>query len=177
MKFSTLAVAAAAATTEACTNILVSKGASADGSIQLAYNADSGALFGSLGHYPATQNNSADAMREVWDWDDSVYLGSIPEAAETYTVNGNMNEHGVMIGETTFGGLGDLNGHGTGAIVDYGSLIWITLQRAKTARQAIHIMDALVQAHGYASDGESFSVGDKVRVPMVAPAPASIVPA
>eukprot|EP00931_Biecheleriopsis_adriatica_P073435 TRINITY_DN47718_c0_g1_i1.p1 TRINITY_DN47718_c0_g1~~TRINITY_DN47718_c0_g1_i1.p1 ORF type:complete len:621 (+),score=95.31 TRINITY_DN47718_c0_g1_i1:211-1863(+) len=99
-------------------------------------------------------------MREIWDWDDSVYLGSIPEVSHTYNVVGNANEHGLIIGETTFGGLPQLDGHGTGAIMDYGSLIWVTLQRAKTAREAIMVMDDLCQTYGYASDGESFSIAD-----------------
>jgi dipeptidase len=103
-------------------------------------------------------------MREIWDWDDSVYLGSIPEANHTFNVIGNINEHGLIIGETTFGGNHTLDGHGSSAIMDYGSLIWVTLQRAKTAREAIHMMDALCQEYGYESDGESFSVADQNEV-------------
>jgi dipeptidase len=103
-------------------------------------------------------------MREIWDWDDSVYLGTIPEANETYNVIGNINEHGLIIGETTFGGLHDLDGHGTGAIMDYGSLIWVTLQRAKTAREAIKMIDDLCTEYGYASDGESFSIADQNEI-------------
>lgn len=146
-----------------CTNILVSKGASLDGSTQIAYNADSGNLFGSLGHYPAA-NHNPNSMREIWDWDGSIYLGSIPEVNHTYNVVGNINEHGLIIGETTFGGLEQLDGHGTGAIMDYGSLIWVTLQRARTAREAIAMMDMLCQTYGYASDGESFSIADSNEV-------------
>lgn len=148
-----------ATTAYACTNILVSKGASATGNTQLAYNADSGNLYGSLGFYPA-QDHPAGAKREIWDWDSSMYLGTIPEVNHTYNVVGNMNEFGLVIGETTFGGLKQLDGHGTGAIMDYGSLIWVTLQRAKTCEEAITIMDNLVQTYGYASDGESFSLAD-----------------
>jgi len=148
----------------ACTNILVSKSASSDGSVQLAYNADSGALYGSLGHYPARKDIPSGTRRETWDWDGSFYLGSIPEANQTYNVVGNCNEHGLIIGETTFGGLEQLDGHGSGALIDYGSLIWITLQRAKTAREAIATMDALVQDYGYASDGESFSIADQNEI-------------
>jgi dipeptidase len=104
-------------------------------------------------------------MREVWDWDGSFYLGSVPEAEHTYNVVGNVNEHGLMIGETTFGGVGDLDGHGTpNNIIDYGSLIWMTLQRARTAREAIQTMDHLAQTYGYASDGESFSVADPTEI-------------
>lgn len=125
----------------------------------ISYNADSGSLYGSLGYYPAA-DHPAGTMREIWDWDDSFYLGSIPESSHTYNVVGNANEHGLIIGETTFGGLPQLDGHGTGAVMDYGSLIWVTLQRAKSAREAITIMDDLCQKYGYASDGESFSIAD-----------------
>ena len=103
-------------------------------------------------------------MREIWDWDDSVYLGSIPEAEHTYNVVGNINEHGLIIGETTFGGLSELDGHGTSAVMDYGSLIWIALQRCKTAREAIMLIDELCQKYGYYSDGESFSLADQNEV-------------
>ena len=144
----------------ACTNLLVSQGASHDASTILAYNADSGSLYGSLGHYPATDDNQPNATREVWDWDDSVFLGVIPEARRTFNVIGNANERGLVIGETTFGGLPELDCHGTGGVMDYGSLIWIALQRAETCAEAIDVIDALVQTHGYASDGESFSCVD-----------------
>ena len=144
----------------ACTNLLVSQGASHDASTILAYNADSGSLYGSLGHYPATDNNPPNATREVWDWDDSVFLGVIPEARRTFNVIGNANERGLVIGETTFGGLPELDCHGTGGVMDYGSLIWIALQRAETCAEAIDVIDSLVQTHGYASDGESFSCVD-----------------
>ena len=143
----------------ACTNLLVSAGATADGSTLLAYNADSGSLYGSLGVYPAAEH-APNATREVWDWDDSVFLGVIPEAARTYNVIGNANEHGLVLGETTFGGLPELDAHGTGGVMDYGSLIWIALQRCETCACAITLIDALVQEHGYASDGESFSCAD-----------------
>ena len=131
-------VAALGSAALGCTNILVSKGASANGATQLSYNADSGNLYGSLSHYKAADHKEG-ALREIWDWDDSIYLGSIPEPAHTFNVVGNVNEHGLMIGETTFGGLKQLDGHGTGAIMDYGSLIWVTLQRAKTSEEAIHV--------------------------------------
>jgi len=144
---------------QCCTNILVSKGASLDGSTMISYNADSGSLYGSLGYYPA-KDHPAGAMREIWDWDGSYYTGSIPEVSHTYNVVGNANEHGLIIGETTFGGLPALDGHNHGHIMDYGSLIWVTLQRAKTAREAIATMDDLCQKYGYESDGESFSIAD-----------------
>eukprot|EP00658_Telonema_sp_P-2_P081495 TRINITY_DN8368_c0_g2_i1.p1 TRINITY_DN8368_c0_g2~~TRINITY_DN8368_c0_g2_i1.p1 ORF type:complete len:591 (+),score=127.92 TRINITY_DN8368_c0_g2_i1:117-1889(+) len=146
-----------------CTNILVPPSSSADKSTIVAYNADSDNLYGSLGHYPA-RSHPAGTIRQIWDWDSSMYLGNISEASHTWNVVGNANEWGVVIGETTFGGLPALDGAGTGAILDYGSLIWVTLQRAKTAREAIKIMDELVQEYGYASDGESFSVADGSEV-------------
>ena len=152
-------VAALVSPVSACTNLLVSAGATADGSTLLAYNADSGNLYGSLGVYPATEH-APNATREVWDWDDSVFLGIIPEAARTFNVIGNANEHGLVMGETTFGGLPELDARGTGGVMDYGSLIWIALQRCETCVCAIELIDALVQEHGYASDGESFSCAD-----------------
>ena len=94
------------------------------------------------------------------DWDDSVFLGVIPEARRTFNVIGNANERGLVIGETTFGGLPELDCHGTGGVMDYGSLIWIALQRAETCAEAIDVIDSLVQTYGYASDGESFSCVD-----------------
>ena len=125
----------------ACTNILVSRGASADNTTHLSYNADSGSLYGSLGHYPAA-DHAPGTMRQIWCWDTALYLGEIPEVEHTYNVVGNANEWGLVIGETTFGGLEELSGMFTDAIMDYGSLIWVTLQRAKTAREAISIMDS-----------------------------------
>jgi dipeptidase len=147
----------------ACTNMLVSSGASVDGSTHIAYNADSGGLYGSLGHYPAADHEPG-SVREIWDWDGSFYLGTIPEIAHTWNVVGNTNEWGLTIGETTFGGRSELNAAKSGGIMDYGSLIWVTLQRSKNAREAITTIDALLQKHGYASDGESFSVGDPKEV-------------
>ena len=143
----------------ACTNLLVSAGATADGSTLLAYNADSGSLYGSLGVYPAAEH-APNATREVWDWDSSVYLGALPEASSTLAVSGNANAAGLVIGETTFGGIEQLDGGGHGHVVDYGSLIWITLQRAEGAMEAIELMDNLTATHGYASSGESFSIVD-----------------
>ena len=138
MRVATLCLLAAA--TSGCTNILVSKGASADGSTILAYNADDDTLFGSLDLRPAA-DHAPGSLREIWDWDGQYFCGRIPEVAHTYNVVGNVNEMGVIITETTFGGRGDLNGHGTGAIMSYGDLIWTTLSRAATAREAIAIMD------------------------------------
>ena len=144
----------------ACTNFVVGKDASADGSTILSYAADSYGMFGFL-HFAPAQDWPEGAMREVNDWDTGRPQGSIPQVAHTYTVVGNMNENQVAIGETTWGGreeLWDTVG------VDYGSLIYITLERSKTAREAIEWMITLVNEYGYASEGESFSIGDPNEV-------------
>ena len=141
----------------ACTNFLVGKYASVDGSTMITYSADSYALFGELYHWPAKKYSQGE-MLKVYEWDSGKYLGEIAQASQTYNVVGNMNEYQVSIGETTFGGreeLADPDG-----IIDYGSLIYIALQRAKTAREAIKIMTDLVAEYGYYSGGESFSIGD-----------------
>ena len=145
----------------ACTNLLVGKAASTDGSTMVTYSADSYALYGELYHWPAAKHLPG-AMLEVREWDTNKYLGQIPQVAETYNVIGNMNEYQLCIGETTFGGRPEL-ADSTG-VIDYGSLIYITLQRAKTAREAISIMTDLVKTHGYYSGGESFSIVDKNEV-------------
>ena len=145
----------------ACTNLLVGKKASADGSTMVTYSADSYSLYGELYHWPAVKYNPG-TMLDVYDWDSHKYLGKIPQASETYNVVGNMNEHQLCIGETTFGGREELTD--STAILDYGSLIYITLQRAKTAREAIRIMTDLVEKYGYYSSGESFSLVDKNEV-------------
>ena len=141
---------------QACTNFLVGKDASADGSTFISYAADSYGMFGYLHYAPATDYPEG-AMREVKDWDTGRPLGFIPQVAHTYTVVGNMNEHQVTVGETTWGGreeLWDTVG------IDYGSLIYIALERSKTAREAIQCFITLVNEYGYASEGESFSFGD-----------------
>jgi len=143
---------------KACTNIIVERKATTDSSNIVAYNADSIGLFGSIYHYPAS-DNSEDAMRDVWNWDTGEYYGKIKEAAHTYNVVGNMNEFGLVIGETTFGGIGALSVQSK-AKIDYGSLIWITLQRAQNAREAIKIMSSLMSEYGWGSGGESFSIID-----------------
>lgn len=150
-------LAASVAQVDACTNLLVAKGASVDGSTMISYSADSYWLYGSLYHYAAA-THKAGSMRQVDEWDTGKHLGQIEEAAETYNVIGNMNEWQLTIGETTYGGREELLD--TTAIIDYGSLIYITLQRAKTAREAIYTMVTLVEKYGYASEGESFSIGD-----------------
>lgn len=143
----------------ACSNILVSKGASADASVMLAYNADDMTLFGSIDLRPSA-DHAPGAMRAVWDWDSQLHTGQIPEVPHTLNVVSNVNEFGVILTETTFGGRADLDGTDTGAIMSYGDLMWTTLSRAKSAREAIAIMDALCSAYGYESQGESFGVGD-----------------
>ena len=146
---------------EACTNVLVSKGASADGSCMISYAADSHTLFGELYFHPAA-NHEKGAMLKVYEWDTGKYLGEIPQAGHTYQTVGNMNEHQLIIGESTFGGRPELSDP-TG-IMDYGSLIYITLQRARTAREAIEIIVDLADTYGYYSSGESFSIADKNEV-------------
>ncbi len=142
-----------------CTNYLITKGASKDGSVMISYNADSHVLYGELYHWPAGKW-PAGTMMEVYEWDTGKYLGKIEQAAETYNVVGNMNEYQVAIGETTYGGRSELH-HQPGALIDYGSLIYIALQRSKTAREAIKVMTSLVAEYGYYSEGESFSISDK----------------
>ncbi|MCR4583384.1 MAG: C69 family dipeptidase [Prevotella sp.] len=160
--FSTLCLMLSAFSTQlsslnACTNFIVGKKASADGSVFCTYNADSYGAFMPLYHYPAAKHQPGD-MRKVYEWDTNKYLGQIPEAAETWNVIGNSNEWQLTIGETTFGGRHEMT-DSTG-IIDYGSLIYITLQRAKTAREAICVMTDLVEQFGYYSEGETFSVCD-----------------
>ena len=141
----------------ACTNFIVTKGASTDGSAMVSYAADSHALYGALYHTPGGKFR-AGAMLPVYKWDTGRYLTDIPQAGETYSTVGNMNEHSLIIGETTYGGRPELE-DSTG-LIDYGSLIYITLQRAKTAREAILTIAELANTYGYASSGESFSIVD-----------------
>jgi dipeptidase len=146
---------------DACTNFLVTRGASADGSTMITYAADAHELFGYLQYTPAGRY-PAGTMRDVYDWDSGKYLGKIKQAPVTYSVVGNMNEHQVAIGETTFGGRKELQ-DGKG-VVDYGSMIYIALERSKTAREALKVMVDLVTEHGYVSAGESLSVSDPKEV-------------
>lgn len=141
----------------ACTNFIVGKKASADGSVIVSYSADSYGMFGWLYHYPAATHPDG-AMRDIHDWDTGKYLGQIKEAKQTYNVVGNMNEYQVTIGETTFGGRPELVD--TTGIMDYGSLIYVALQRSRTAKEAIKVMTDLVKEYGYYSSGESFSIAD-----------------
>ncbi|NOU16888.1 MAG: dipeptidase [Bacteroidales bacterium] len=144
-------------TSNACTNYLVTKGASVDGSTFLTYAADSHVLFGELYFRPA-KDYPAGALVKIKEWDTGKILGEIPQVSHTYSVVGNMNEYQVSIGETTFGGREELID--STALVDYGTLIYTALQRAKTAREAIKVMAELVATYGYYSSGESFSVVD-----------------
>lgn len=145
----------------ACTNFLITKGASKDGSTMISYAADSHVLYGELYYMPAADYPEG-TMVDIYEWDTGRKLGQIKQASHTYSVVGNMNEYQLSIGETTFGGLEQLVD--TTAIIDYGSLIYTTLQRAKTAREAIKVMDELVRTYGYASAGESFSICDPEEV-------------
>ncbi len=140
-----------------CTNFIVGKKASTDGSVIVSYSADSYGCYGVMQHFPAAKHKEGE-KRKVYDWETNRYLGEIEEALETYNVVGNMNEFQLAIAETTFGGREELVD--TTGIIDYGSLIYIALQRAKTAREAISVMTSLVEKYGYCSEGESFSICD-----------------
>lgn len=141
----------------ACTNLIVGKAASTDGSTIISYSADSYGLFGELYHYPAATYPKG-ALLDIYEWDTGKYLGQIKQARQTYNVVGNMNEYQLSIAETTFGGRPELAD--TTGIMDYGSLIYVTLQRSRTAREAIKVMTDLVQEYGYYSGGESFTIAD-----------------
>ena len=144
---------------DACTNFIITKGASTDGSVMVTYAADSHQLYGALYKYNAPKKMKAGEMIPVYEWDTGRFLTNIPQVAKNYSTVGNMNENQVIIAETTYGGREELVDE-TG-LMDYGSLIYITLQRATTAREAIDIMVELANTHGYASSGESFSVADE----------------
>ena len=141
----------------ACTNFIVGKKASTDGSVICSYNADDYGMFIGLCHYPAMKHAAGD-MRQIYNWDTDVYQGQIPEAAETYNVIGNINEWQVTIGETTYGGREEMVD--TTGIIDYGSLIYLSLQRSRSAREAIAVMTSLVELYGYNSEGETFTICD-----------------
>lgn len=146
---------------DACTNLLITKGASQDGSCMVSYSADSHTRYGVLVHYPAQQYPKG-TMMKIHEWGKERYLGEIPQVEYTYSVIGNMNEHQVVIGESTWGGLESQ--YDPQAILDYGSLMYIALQRAKTAREAIKVITDLVAQYGYASSGESISIADPNEV-------------
>lgn len=153
-------MAAGAYDASACTSLIAAKGATADGSVMVTYAADSHNLYGELYSQPAADHKKG-AKRRIIEWDTNKYLGDIPEVEHTYATIGNMNEHGLTIAESTWGGREELEGSG---LIDYGSLIYVTLQRAKTAQEALKVMTDLVKEHGYASSGESFTIADADQV-------------
>ena len=155
--FSSFAAIMLALSAMACTNFWVGRLASTNGQTMISYAADSYNLYGFLRYQPAA-DHEAGAMRQIYDWDTNKYLGEIPEVAHTYSVIGNMNEKQLSIGETTYGGRHELN-DSTG-IMDYGSLIYVALERCATAREAILCIADLTKEFGYYSDGESFSIAD-----------------
>jgi dipeptidase len=145
----------------ACTNFLITKGATKDGSTMISYSADSHVLYGELYYWPAMKYKPGTTV-DVYEWDSGKYLGTIEQAAVTYSVVGNINEHQVAIGETTYGGRSEL--HNPEGIIDYGSMIYMALQRSKNAREAIYNMVQLTEKYGYCSSGESFSISDANEV-------------
>lgn len=142
---------------KACTNFIAGKGATADGSVLCTYNADDYGMFKSLCHYAAGIHPKG-SLREIIDYDTEASHGFIPEASITYNVIGNINEYQVSIGETTYGGREEMVD--TTGIIDYGSLMYLGLQRAKTAREAIKVMTSLAEKYGYNSEGETFTICD-----------------
>ena len=158
--FISIAVAISTISAMACTNFIVGKNASLDGSTMISYAADAYSFYGYL-HFREAADHQPGDMRQIVNWDDGKPLLSIPEIPHTYRVIGNMNEHQVTIGETTWGGqdLSDTVG------IDYGSLIYIALERSKTAREAIECITNLAAEYGYVSGGESFSIGYETQAP------------
>ncbi|MEG0814706.1 MAG: C69 family dipeptidase [Mucinivorans sp.] len=148
-------------TADACTNIMITRGASRSGSTMVSYTADSHTLYGALYFMPAA-THPAGSIRVIREWDTGKILGQIPEVAQTYSVTGNMNEHQVVIGESTWGGREEL--FDSTGLIDYGSLMYLALQRCRTARQAVEFMGAIVAEFGYASSGESISIADGKEV-------------
>jgi dipeptidase len=148
-----------------CTNFLITKGASSDGSTMISYAADSHVLYGELYFFPA-KDYPAGSMLDIYEWDSGKFLGEISQVKHTYSVVGNMNEYQVSIGETTYGGRDELSKFHSG-IVDYGTLMYVALQRAKTAREAIKVISELFEEYGYYSSGESFSIADPNEVWMM----------
>ena len=148
---------------EACTNLIAGKKATSDGSVMVTYAADSHNLYGMLTHTPAADHPKG-SVRKIVEWDTGKPLGEIPQVPHTYNVVGNINEHQVAIGESTWGGHKELEDTTGRSVMDYGSLIQVALERSKTAREAIDVMTDLVDKYGYASSGESFSIADKNEV-------------
>lgn len=159
--FSLLLMMATPKAGSTCTNLLITKGATKDGSVMVTYSADSHQLYGEL-YFTRGASFAPGTMMKIYEWDSGKYLGDIPQVPRTYNTVGNMNEHQVIITETTFGGLPQLVD--STAKLDYGALIYVTLQRAKSAREAIKIMTDLAKEYGYLSEGESFSIADKNEV-------------
>ena len=155
--FCTMLAATTVLSSWACTNIIVGKKASVDGRVLVSYSADSYGCYGVMQHF-APGCHPQGSVRPVYDWETNAYKGTIPEAPVTYNVVGNMNEHQVTIAETTFGGREELVD--TTGLLDYGSLIYIALQRSRTAREAIDVMTSLVEEYGYCSEGETFTLAD-----------------
>ena len=155
--FVVIAASLCYAASQACTNVIVGKKASRDGSVMVSYSADSYGCYGVMQHFVAGTHAKGE-KRVIRDWESNIYIGEIEEAPATYNVVGNINEHQVTIAETTFDGRAELVD--TTGILDYGSLIYIALQRARTAREAIQVMTSLVEKYGYRSSGETFSVAD-----------------
>lgn len=155
-----LAFGASISAALACTSLIAAPGATTTGGAMISYAADSHTLYGALYHQNAADFDNG-AMRQVVEWDTGNSLGEIPQVAHTFATVGNMNEHGLAIAESTFSCRDEVNGSGT---IDYGSLIYITLQRARTAREAVNVMTSLVKDYGYASGGESFSIADPNEV-------------
>ncbi len=141
----------------ACTNLIVGKKASTDGSVMCSYSADDYGMFAGLHHSAAGKHAKGETIR-ITDWDTGEFHGIIPQAAETYNVIGNINEYQVAIGETTYGGREEMVD--TTGILDYGSLIYIAFERSKTAREAIEVMTTLTEKYGYCSEGETFTICD-----------------
>ena len=142
---------------DACTNVIITRGASTDGSSIVSYAADSHVLYGELYFHPASKWK-AGAMLPITEWDTYRPTGQIPQVAQTYQIMGNMNQHQLIIAETTWGRLDEqVNEDG---VMDYGSLIYVTLQRARTAREAISTIVELANSYGYPSEGETFSIAD-----------------
>ena len=155
-----LALISGASAALACSDLIAGRKATTDGSVFATYAADSHTLYGELYHRAAA-DHAPGSMRKVTEWDTGKYMGEIPEIAHTYARMGNMNEHGLVITESTWGGRPELNGTG---LIDYGSLIFLGLERAKTAREALKVMTDLVDKYGYASSGESFTIADADEV-------------
>ncbi|MDP3435845.1 MAG: C69 family dipeptidase [Bacteroidales bacterium] len=146
---------------DACTNLLITNGASVNGSTMVSYSADSHTRYGTLVHYPA-KTYPKGSMVKIYEWGKDRYLGEIPQVEQTYSVIGNMNEHQLILGESTWGGVkSQFDPEG---LVDYGSLMYLALQRAKTAREAIKVITTLADMYGYASSGESISIADPNEV-------------